>query len=165
MSNVKEDFLHVTDHYAGLVQLLDAHDLRDYLKLRNVRSEPCFPKRTFVIYRMEGREPMQIDHLTVLDFDLNDADGASAEIRSQTLGKTIAVGYKPVRLFQYPIFVHLPLHTKVRWSTTPSNIEGGSLAFDLVVRTMSRLHMRERDVVHCETGVRFSEEFGSHARA
>lgn len=159
------DFLPVTDHYARLAALLSPKDLEDYARIKHVRSEVAYHNRSFVVYEIRNRAPNILDQLTVLDFSCDEADGASTELLSKTLGTKLVVGYKPIRLFTYPIFVHIPLHSKIRWSTTEDRIEGGSLAFDLVIRTVSRLHLQERGIVYCETGVSFAKEFEADVAA
>lgn len=154
------DFMAPGEHYNRLVETLSAEKRAVYDSLRSVRQEACFRNRTFLVYRMEDRKPRILDRIQVLDFDCGDDTGASCEVRSNSTGQVILVGYAPVQLFDWPIFAHMPLHLKVRWSTTPDKPLDGSLAFDLVIRTTSRNHLRERGVIYCETGVAFSKEFG-----
>lgn len=154
-----DDFMPVNEHYAALVAGLDKEDLTTYLRMRHVRAEVAYRNRTFVVYDIQNREPRVLDNLTVLDFNCDDARGASTEIRSGKSGETIVVGYSPAQLFDFPVFVHLSLHSKIRWSAYASDPLTGSLAFDLVMHTLSRLHLRERGVIYAETGVNFAKEF------
>lgn len=158
------DFLPLSDHFARLVTLLEPPDFRDYNRLKHTRQETGYRGRTFYVYEIRDRVPNILDHITVQDFSCTDDSGASTELRNSH-GETLIVGYAPIRLFDYPIFVSVALHNKVRWSTTDDNIMGGSLAFDLVIRTASRLHLRERGVTYCETGVSYAKEFGTFVDA
>ncbi len=160
-----QDFLPVADHFAHLVATLEPSELEAYNKLRHCRAEACFRNRSFIVYRITDRRPEVLDTLAILDFQCCDARGATTEIRSNNTEETIIVGYTPVRLFDFPIFVHLSLHTKLRWSAGASDIGDGSLAFDLSIRTQSRLHARERGVTYCETGVAYSREFQTNSNA
>ena len=153
------DFMLVEDHFARLVAGMEAEDFSLYSRAQHVRVETGFTGRQFIVYQMEGRQPKELDRLLVNDFTCNDLDGSSAEISSLSTGKTLVLGYTPIRLFDYPAFACLPLHGKIRWSAYEADIEGGSLGFPIVIRTMSRLHLRERGVTYVETGVSFGKEF------
>lgn len=155
----EEDFMVVTDHFAQLVTRLEPKVLALYNSTKHVRVETAFRGRQFVIYRMEGRDPKVIDRVTVLDFICNDEQGSTAEIKSETTGQTLTLGYSPVQVPGHAIFLSLPLHGKIRWSASPSNIDSGSLGFPVVIRTMSRLHLRERGVTYMESGTEFGKEF------
>lgn len=154
-----EQFMSPGQHFCALLDTLGAEERKFYEGMKNTRTEACFRNRPLVVYRIVDRKPEILDNLTVLDFIANDEFGATCEIRSQKTGTTIIVGYKPIRLFTYPVFVFLPLHAKLRWSAKPSAPLVGSLAFDLVIRTQSRTHLRERGMTYCETGVTFAQEF------
>lgn len=156
----KETFLTPEAHFERLVERMAGDELALYRSTAHVRTEDAFRGRTFYIYRIVDRAPEILDKLTVQDFVCNDSAGSSTEIRNEN-GETITVGYEPIRAFDYPIFLYLPLHCRVRWSTVSDRIDGGSLAFPILVRTMSRLHLRERGVIYMETGVTFSKEFES----
>jgi hypothetical protein len=154
----KENFMRAEEHFDVLVNRMKPALRSQYDLTRHVRAVDCFRGRTFQIYEIEDREPVVLDHLSIQDFHCNERVGASTEIRGSN-GKTMTVGYEPVKLFGYPVFVFLPLHLKMRWSTTPSQPENGSLAFQMCIRTQSRLHLRERGVVYMETGVDYAREF------
>lgn len=145
-------------HFDRLVELMPKADRAEHDAMKHVRIEDGFQGRTFYLYEMVGREPEVLDQITVEDFVCNERVGASIEVRNSA-GKILEISYTPVRLFDRPVFMFLPLHGRVRWSTTPSKPLNGSLAFPLGIRTKSRMHLRERGVVHCETGVVFDKEF------
>lgn len=155
-----EQFLTSSEHFEHLARTLDGAERAVYNTMKHVRSEPAFRNRTFIIYDIRDRELNVIDTITVMDFVANERVGATTQLRSSRLKSELMVGYRPARLFDYPVFMHLPLYVKLRWSTTIDNIKGGSLGFDIAIRTASRLHLRERGVTYCETGVTVSEEFG-----
>lgn len=152
-------FMTPGEHFASLLETMEEQERDTYQGLLHIRSEACFRGRSLVVYQIHDRRPMILDNLTVLDFLCNDEAGASCEIRSEALGETLLVGYAPIQLFKYPVFVHLPLHAKVRWSAPVNQPEKASLAFDMAIRTQSRLHLRERGVTYCETGVNYAKEF------
>ena len=149
----------VEDHFARLVAGMDPEDFSLYNRAQHVRVETGFAGRQFIVYQMEGRQPKELDRIVVNDFTCTDTDGSTAELSSLKTSRTMVLGYTPAKLFDYPAFACLPLHGKIRWSAPESDIEGGSLGFPIVIRTMSRLHLRERGVTYVETGVSFGKEF------
>lgn len=154
-----QNFLKPSDHFDALLDTLPADEQREYLSLKHARSEACYRGRTFVVYRMAGGEPDILDHLTVQDFTASDTRGTSVSMISRECGESQVFGYTPSRLFTFPVYIFLPLHGKLRWSTTRDKLGKGSLAFDIVLRTASRYTLRDKGVVYCETGVTFYSEF------
>ena len=154
-----QEFLAPGVHFEALLATLPQEQQELYRRLNHIRQEPSFRGRSFVIYGIRNRQPEIIDELKVLDFIANDSVGASCEIRSDRTGKTLTVGYAPVQVFNYPVFMHLPLHAKLRWSTTEGRVHTGKLAFDIAIRTETRISLRERQVIYCETGVNYAKEF------
>lgn len=157
-------FMTPFEHFEELLSRLDAEEQKMYAELTHVRIEACYRNRTFVVYRFQDRRPAIKDNIKVLDFICNDDAGASCELRSSTLNESLVVGYEPTQLFNYPVFVHLPLHGKLRWSTTADKPYSGTLAFDLVIKTQTRRDLRERGVTYFETGVNYAKEFEGLAR-
>ena len=156
---MSDDFMSAAQHFEALLCDLSEADFNDYKSMKTLRTETAFIKRNFVIYEMQGRDPVELDRIVVNDFVCNETVGASTELYSQRQGKILEVSYTPVRLFDHPIFVFLPLHGKIKWDARPGDTGRGSLAFPIVIRTQSRLHLRERGVVFMETGPDFGKEF------
>lgn len=154
-----EDFLPATDHFARLVDTLPDETRLLYNSMRHVRVETAFKDRVFVLYRVGAGGAKVVDRLKVLDFDCTHEEGASTSlISTMHEGKGVLVlGYKPQRVFDYNLFMWLPLSAKIRWAT--SDMKRHSLAFPLVIRTQSRHHLRETGVLHCETRTAFAKEF------
>lgn len=148
-----------TEHLDRLVEGLPPAQQEAYRSLRHARVETAYRNRTFILYDMRERDAFVLEKLTVLDYECDDSSGASCEVRAERSGKVFTVGYTPCLIAPHNVFIFLPLQGKLRWSSRPSALFKGSLGFPLVVRTQSRLHMRERDVTYCETGVQFSQEF------
>ena len=155
----EQEFLTVEDHFNALVDTLDDDSREAYDRLRAVRIETAFKGRHFIVYKVRGKDPVELDRITFEDYECNDEDGATAMVRSMETGEELVVGYTPVKLFTYPIFLFLPLHSRIRWATWPGNVGKGSLAFPVGIRTQSRRGMRENNVIHCETGVLYGQEF------
>lgn len=127
--------------------------------MRHTRIEPAYRNRKFIVYRMDGRLPEKLATLAVMDFVCDDEDGCSTQIEWMETGDIITVGYAPTQVFDFPIFVHLPVNQKVRWSAKTDNPEDQSLSFLMVVRTQTRRNLRERDATYMETTREFQREF------
>lgn len=152
-----EDFLAVDDHFERLVARLPSDQLQLYNSMRHVRVETGFCNRRFTVYRVEAHGPRVLDTIEIIRFIATDREGKMMTLRSDSISQELAVGYEPVQLFSFPVFLWLPLHGKLRWGA--SRLDKGSLAFPVIIRTMSRKHLRERGVVFCETNVAYAKEF------
>lgn len=147
-------------HFAALVETIDKSTKDLYDKCRHNRVETAYHGREFIIYTVGDKGPVALDRIKVADFKCDDVDGATSQITSPKHGKLV-VDYIPQQLFDFPILLWLPLHTKTRWSAPASDPLNGSLGFPILIRTMSRFNLREKGIVYCETGPAFGEEFGN----
>lgn len=153
------DFLAVEDHFDFLVDGLNDRDLKAYRQCKHTRPETAYKGRNFIVYKIIEGVMHEIDRIIVDDFTANGEHGASCFLISQNTKRSVSVGYAPTRLFDYPVFMWLPLHSKLRWGATETTLHQGSLAFPVVVRTRSRLGLREAGITYCETGLSFGMEF------
>ncbi len=156
-----DDFLAVEDHFDCLVDGLNARDLKAYKQCKHNRAETAYIGRNFLVYTMVDALPEVIDRLIVDDFHADGDHGASMVLVSTETKRTVEVGYTPTKLFEYPIFSWLPLHSTLRWGATGRTLHKGSLGFPIVLRTRSRFNLQEEGVIYCETGKQFGEEFDS----
>jgi hypothetical protein len=156
----KESFLTPEEHFSSLVAQLGPRPRQLYEDTRHARIEMGFRNRPFVVYEIEGRDPKVLDTVAVADFDCNDLDGASVELRSRS-GSKLLVSYGPTQLFDYPVFISLPLSMSVHWQMNQSGKQ--QLRFPLYIRTQSRKSLRERGVVYFEPAATFHSEFGTIA--
>ena len=155
------DFLNVRDHFNLLVDSLDTRDKHAFLACKHTREEIAYTNRNFIVYKMDKGLPVETDRIVVNRFHTDHVFGATAEIVSSATKRTLTLGYSPVRLFDYPVFIWLPLHIKLRWGASESMLHRGSLAFPVVIRTQSRLSLRETGITYCETGRSFGMEFNT----
>jgi len=153
----------VEDHFIGLVDTLPPQTREIYNRCRAVRIETAFRSRHFIIYKLRGKDPVELDRVSFEGFECDDF-GATTTIRSIETSLQITIGYTPVQVFDYPIFMFIPLHAKIRWATVSAGA-GGSLAYPIGIRTQSRRGLREKGVVHCETGLVYGKEFDFAIRA
>lgn len=160
-----EEFMPVEEHFNELVNTLDEGDRNLYDACTHVRVETGYLGRHFVVYTIRGRDPVERDRLIVQDFSANETEGASSEVESVELGEKMVLTYTPQRVFDYPFFMFMPLHGKIRWGAAPGQSAFGSLGFPIIIRTQSRRHLREAGVTYCETGVTYSKEFNLTAQA
>ena len=165
MTNHDGDFLSPQAHFDMLLKSLPKDQQGLFQRMTNTRVETAYTNRTFILYKMYRHEPQYIDRLVVKDFECNDEDGASTLIRSTETDIEFEVRYTPIQVPGQNVFLFLPLHTKLRWSTVGPNGKD-SLAFPLCVRTQSRLtrasgkaDLREKGITYCETGTEYAREF------
>lgn len=157
MASRDEDFQAVEARFQTFVDGLPPELRTLYGSMLHVRTETAFTGRRFVVFRNGASGPKVLDVLTVTDFGADSRNGQWMVLARRGADETLRVGYAPENLFDFPLFMWLPLHGKLRWSGDSSG--RGSLAFPVVIRTQSRLHLRERGVVYCETSPVFCKEF------
>ena len=146
-----------------MTRQLDPDAFRAYHRTLHARVETAAPGAEFVIYRMVGGEPLVLTNIQVIDLSGDDM-GLSSEILDITTGDKMYVDYSPKQLFDYPIFVALPLHCRVHWRSIPEDVgSSGTLTWPLYIRTGSRVHLREVGVIYCEAAADFSREFSNNA--
>lgn len=130
--------------------------------MKHTRIEAAYRNRKFIVYEMRGRQPEKLATISVCDFECNDEEGCSTQLEwMENPGEFITVGYEPIQLWDFPVFLHLPVHQKVRWSAREDDINDCSLSFLMVIRTQTRRHLREKDAIYMETYRSFQEEFFS----
>jgi len=155
------DFMDVETHFSRLLAGLPTQQQKAFATFKHTRVETAFRKRHFIIYQMDGGHPHEFDRVVVVDFHADDEHGITTMLELQSTGDTLLVGYAPIQLFTFPIFVWLPLHSKLRWGAPAEAVNEGSLGFPMCIRTESRLGLRENGICYCETGVSYGKEFDS----
>lgn len=159
MQKKKETFLTAEEHYASLVAKLTPRQRQLYEDTKHGRIEMGFRNRNFIVYEMDGDAPVVLDTITVSDFYCSDLDGASSSLKSTKSREKLLVSYQPTQLFDYPVFIALPLSMSVQWNLNQS--AKTQLRFPLFVRTQSRLSLREHGVTYFEPAATYYNEFGT----
>lgn len=152
-------FLSPEEFYAGLLADMQPATAKIYGTMKHTRIEAAYRNRKFTVYKMKEQRPIKLTTISVLDFVCDDQDGSTMQIIDETTNQELLVGYTPVQVFDYPIFVHLPVNNKLRWSARKDNPTDPSLSFLMVLRTRSRLHLREQGIIYMETSLNFDKEF------
>ncbi len=155
-----EDFISPIEHFQRLVNSMPQAHVQVWNQCQHQRIEMGYRGRNLLLYQFKDRKPYVLEEITVQDFICNDEDGASAEIRVKSTGALFEIGYQPTLILGHPVFMCLPLHMQIKMDTTPSG-NRRSLGFPILIRTLSRFHLRERGVTYLETGVSFSREFNT----
>jgi hypothetical protein len=155
-----ESFLSPQEHFDILASNLPADKLALFDGTTHGRIEVAYRNRSFFVYEMVNGSPVIHHELVVQDYLCNNDEGASTELLCRQTGRLLVVAYEPTQVFDYQIFVSIPVHHYVKWSTTPSRPRGGSLAFPLLIRTLSRTSLRDHGVMFMETGNNYVNEFG-----
>lgn len=156
-------FLSPEEFYARLVETMPPEAAKTYRTMRHTRIEPAYRNRKFIVYEMNGDRPKKLDTVLVYDFVADDVEGTSMQLELESRpGELLLVGYAPVQVFHFPVFVCLPPNNKLRWSARRDNPTDPSLSFLMVIRTQSRRHRREKGVIYMETSWSFEEEFAQN---
>lgn len=153
------DFLTPQQHFDALISQLDPTTLATYHSLRHARIETSFEGRQFLLYRMGGGQPQELGRVLVEDLEVGD-EGLSSKLLCMRTQRELIVGYSPVQLWDYPIFMCLPLHGQLRYGCAADQVgKRGSLAWPMLVRSRSRRGLRESGITYCETTPSFAREF------
>ena len=150
-----------TQTYKRMLGRLKKEDQELFHFLGHGRVETCFVDRVFLIYHMVNEKPVVIDRVIVTGFSTDTQRGAHMGIKSVLSGNTIGIGYGPVKLWDYPIFLSIPMYHKVGWAVAESDADSlrGSLSWQVYILTEDRMHMRQPRVTYMETGPEFGREF------
>lgn len=155
-----QSFLSPEEFFAGLLDTMPPETAKLHSKMKHIRIEPAYRNRKFFIYKMDGNKPKKLGTVSVHDFVCDDVDGTSMQLcLNDDTSNLLLVGYTPVQLFDFPVFLHMPVVNKLRWSSKRDDNTGPSLNFLIAVRTRSRFHLREQGVVYLETSRTFDKEF------
>ena len=158
-------FLNAEEFFEVLVKDMPPESAAAYEKIRHTRIEPAYPGKRFVMYEMDGDLPKILGYARVEDFICNHEDGGSTVMVWEATGEEVEIGYVPVQLFGFNVFAHLPLDIKLRWATRRGRTLKPVLSFLMVLRTCSRLSLRDHNAVYLESMKTFVREFGSDALA
>ena len=158
-------FLSAEEFFEVLIKDMPTESAEAYDKIRHTRIEPAYPKKRFVMYEVVDDTPQILGYVRVKDFVCNDEEGGSTVLVWEATGEEVEVGFIPTQLFGFNVFAHLPLDLKVRWSTRRGRAFNPVLSFLMVLRTCTRLSLREPNTVYIESMKTFVREFGSNALA
>ena len=96
--------------------------------------------KIFVVWRHTLRGPQILGKLRVINFDACISSGLGAAIETDTTdsGEGVQwVGHSPARLFDLPVFAHVPFISEVTYAPEARNPEKYVIKFPLVFKTAS----------------------------
>jgi hypothetical protein len=125
-SQVRECYSHLPvdltpeENIRDLASRIDPHQAGLHASLGNKYTEAAFVGRRFLIVRTNGRSktgpkpPTVLGSVEIDDFNCSSTTGSAMRIRNLECGASITVGYVPIRLFEFPIFVSVPIAQGVK---------------------------------------------------
>lgn len=146
-------------YYQHLVDTLEPEVKQLYDRTKNVHIEFAWVGRRFVVYQMDGHDPLKLDTLVVDQIDMNDETGTVVVLVSEASGRELTVSHRPVQIWQHPVLLAVPCQAQYRYTAAHDDPNRCVLSFPILVRPLSRYSLRERGVVHCETEVNYNREF------
>lgn len=156
------NYLSESDTLARLTKELPPQQRQEIEALRHRRVEMGFKDRKFIVYTF-NRRPEVLTTLIVRDFMCDDVDGCSFDLQDQRTGDHLIIGHTPKKLWNLPIYACVPCHPRLMYSLPED--EGNvthSLAFPILLRTQSRLSLREIGTTYIETVKTFTSTFPDH---
>jgi hypothetical protein len=138
------------DHLELLVKKLAPVDQDVYRRLRNSKLTTPSLGSVYVAYCIEDGMPVELERVEVDHFKVDAKVGVCLTLYSHTQNSTLDVGFEPVRLFDLPVFVHIPLTPKLSWEAPCSNPRQPKMSFSLYSKTQHKRGVYEEDAVYFE---------------
>lgn len=143
-----------------VLSYLPIEHARLYRMFHHVRVEVLRAGDQLVAYEMAGRSPQIRDIIEIDSLEIDPKSGLIVHAGSNKTDEAVEISVLPQLLLGLRVFVFLPLNPGLRFEPSPSDIHQGELCFPLVIRTASRMSMREQGVLHLEKRKDFEETFG-----
>lgn len=143
--------------FAAMAKQMTRADQAVFNASRHGRVEVVGPRQEFVVYVMSDGKPIVKSIIGIDILDLDYEFGLRMGVQDLASGARINVSYGPKRLFDFPVFLSLPLSCKIRFR------EGRGVSWPVFIKTASRFHLQERGTVYCESSQCFAKEFGQIA--
>jgi len=153
-------FLSPEEFYSKLITDRPVKEAALYGSMRHTRIEPGYKNRKFIVYKMNGKHAEKLATLAILDFVCDDEEGSTMQLQwMEHPDKVLLVGYYPTQVFDFPLFIHLPVNNKLRWSARTGKSKEPSLSFLMVIRSQSRQSLRDKNTIYMEANKSFQKEF------
>lgn len=128
--------------------------------LKHRRIEQGFKDRKFIVYNYDKRKVNILANLHVLDFQADEEEGCSFDLSWGDKGDNLIIGHTPVKLWDFPIYMSVPCHPRLMFSlAVEGNKVSQSLAFPVMIKTQSRMSLKEGGVTYIESLKTFNETF------
>lgn len=151
-------YLSQEESLSDLIDRIPGRDRDVYRDFRSLRVEAAFDDRVFILFkpcgldeRNQHRHPEILTTVRVLRFWCNSED-ACVEVQDDNTGEVLQIGYVPVRLFGYDVFVSVPPRCQLRWDAR--YVEGQvrrSLSYPLLIKTKNLSTYYSAGVTYAET--------------
>lgn len=163
--------LFVSEKYnlADLVAHMPQDDQKLYQSFGYVFTEAAFYNRRFVVVKLAGKStsgkpkpPVVLGAARVVGFSATHLAGCKMTLQDEESERLLQVGHTPTRLFNFPVFVSVPIYQGVKWEA--KEMSDGSyrraLVFGTCFKQQSALKWFNRDNVAVLTHNDFEETFG-----
>lgn len=143
-----------------LLSYLPTEQAREYQLYRHTRVDVVKAGDEYIAYEFTGNGPKIVQRLEVDDIAIDDR-GLVIHLGVTNTDEGIEITSMPRKPAGLPVFMFIPLNPGLRFDPTPASLEAGVLHAPVVIRTRSRLHKRERGVIHLEKREDYEKEFGA----
>lgn len=162
-------FVSQEDNVADLISRIEESDAEEYSKLGHVFTEAAFVNRRFLLVEFQGKmrdgsvkAPVIQGAVRVFGFGADHANGSSVEVKDEATGSVLYVQYVPTKLFDYPVFVSIPVYHQLKWEAV--ELADGSymrnLVFGLCFKQQSHPRFQNKGNVAVMTPNEFKLMFG-----
>lgn len=152
-------FLDDKDSRQELINRMPCGLREEYLSYKFVAKEAAFPGRVLVAYTMKGRQPTDLDIITLRYLSVTHPDGPVAYATSEGQGE-YTIGMVPTKWRGRDLFMQLPLEFIFKWKGKESNT-GVEFAphYAILVKTRSRWDEKIEGHTYAVTLNDFRERF------
>lgn len=113
---------------------LTTSEFLEWQACRFVHRALCHHKKVFCVWEQGSDGPIILDSLMVTDIHVSTHNGFSVSVKNHE-GQRQWVTHKPVRLFDLPVFAHVPFMPDITFLPRVMEEEPMTLKFPLVYKT------------------------------
>ena len=156
------------ENLADLIARIDQSERPLYDGLGHIFSEAAFINRRFLVVTTQGatsegpRQPKYESCVVVTNFICTPRNGSVITLSDSATGRSMQAGHVPVRLFNYPVYVSVPIYQGVRWEAReqPDGSYRRTLVFGICFKQRSSLKFYNRGNVAVVTPNEYRRHFG-----
>jgi len=157
------------DNLADLIARMSPDDRQLYESFGHVWTDAAFVNRRFFVVKTAGKRrdgtpnpPEVLGSIRVIDFHCDAKIGSTCTLMDDKSSRTLQVGYVPVKLFRFPVFVSIPVYQGVKWEAK-EQADGRytrSLVWGICFKQQSSIKFYNRDNVSVLTPNQYQQAFG-----